>query len=255
MGQRAVEGEANDDRERVGRDVAHAVVDGDRPLVRKFDEAPRGRAEIARGADRDTWRAVKDVAPNPLLLVKPAWRDAKLTEATPDCVEALCRNVPGIVGKPGKLGEHVRCVVNVSMLTEGWDASTVTHVLGIRDFGTQLLCEQVIGRALRRMSYAPNEEAKLEPEYADAYGVPFSFLPCSGTTKIPKPGPTPTRVRASPSGSPGRASWAIATSCRASGSRRSSPATPNSLSPTPTCRPRRKSRASSARSASTPSTT
>ncbi len=52
------------------------------------------------------------------------------------------------VGKPGKLGEQVRCVVSVSMLTEGWDANTVTHVLGIRAFGTQLLCEQVVGRAL-----------------------------------------------------------------------------------------------------------
>jgi type III restriction enzyme len=110
--------------------------------------------------------------------------------------EDLLREVMNTVGKPGKLGEHVRCVVSVSMLTEGWDANTVTHVLGIRAFGTQLLCEQVIGRALRRMSYAANDEAKFEPEYADVYGVPFSFLPCSGTNKTPKPGPTPTRVHA-----------------------------------------------------------
>jgi len=112
--------------------------------------------------------------------------------------EDLLREVMNTVGKPGKLGEQVRCVVSVSMLTEGWDASTVTHVLGIRAFGTQLLCEQVVGRALRRMSYAANDEAKFEPEYADVYGVPFSFLPCSGTTKTPKPGPTPTRVHALP---------------------------------------------------------
>jgi type III restriction enzyme len=79
------------------------------------------------------------------------------TESLTD--EDLLREVMNTVGKPGKLGEHVRCVVSVSMLTEGWDASTVTHVLGIRAFGTQLLCEQVIGRALRRMSYAPNEES------------------------------------------------------------------------------------------------
>ena len=57
------------------------------------------------------------------------------------------------VGKPGKLGENVKCVVSVSMLTEGWDANTVTHILGVRAFGTQLLCEQVVGRGLRRMSY------------------------------------------------------------------------------------------------------
>ena len=81
------------------------------------------------------------------------------------------------------------------MLTEGWDANTVTHILGVRAFGTQLLCEQVVGRALRRMSYAANDEGKFEPEYAEVYGVPFSFIPCSGSTKEPKPGPIPTRVR------------------------------------------------------------
>ena len=62
------------------------------------------------------------------------------------------------VGKPGKLGEQVKCVVSVSMLTEGWDANTVTHILGVRAFGTQLLCEQVVGRGLRRMSYAANDD-------------------------------------------------------------------------------------------------
>jgi len=112
--------------------------------------------------------------------------------------EDLLREVMNTVGKPGKLGEHVRCVVSVSMLTEGWDANTVTHVLGIRAFGTQLLCEQVVGRALRRMSYVANDEGLFDPEYADVYGVPFSFLPCSGTTKPITPGPTPTRVRAIP---------------------------------------------------------
>lgn len=60
------------------------------------------------------------------------------------------------VGKSGKLGEHIKCVISVSMLTEGWDASTVTHILGVRAFGTQLLCEQVVGRALRRMNYSIN---------------------------------------------------------------------------------------------------
>jgi type III restriction enzyme len=110
--------------------------------------------------------------------------------------EDLLREVMNTVGKPGKLGEHVKCVVSVSMLTEGWDANTVTHVLGVRAFGTQLLCEQVVGRALRRMSYAVNDEGICDPEYAEVYGVPFSFIPCSGATKDPKPGPIPTRVRA-----------------------------------------------------------
>ena len=91
------------------------------------------------------------------------------------------------VGKVGKLGEHVRCVVSVSMLTEGWDASTVTHILGIRAFGTQLLCEQVVGRALRRISYAANEEGMYEPEYAEVYGIPFNFIRATGLAKPAKP--------------------------------------------------------------------
>jgi len=110
--------------------------------------------------------------------------------------EDLLREVMNTVGKAGKLGERIKCVVSVSMLTEGWDANTVTHVLGVRAFGTQLLCEQVVGRALRRMSYAANDAGLFEPEYAEVYGVPFSFIPCSGSLKDPKPGPMPTRVRA-----------------------------------------------------------
>ena len=110
--------------------------------------------------------------------------------------EDLLREVMNTVGKAGKLGEHVRCVVSVSMLTEGWDANTVTHVLGVRAFGTQLLCEQVVGRGLRRMSYAPKADGKFNPEYAEVYGVPFSFIPTSGSTTAPTPGALPTRVRA-----------------------------------------------------------
>ena len=87
----------------------------------------------------------------------------------------LLREVMNTVGKEGKLGESIRCVVSVSMLTEGWDANTVTHVLGVRAFGTQLLCEQVIGRALRRQSYDINEEGKFNVEYADVLGIPFDF--------------------------------------------------------------------------------
>ncbi len=129
-------------------------------------------------------------------------RDAeKLTD------EDLLREVMNTVGKPGKLGEHIKCVVSVSMLTEGWDASTVTHILGVRAFGTQLLCEQVVGRGLRRRTYAASPQTisangrqvtfdGFEPDYAEVYGVPFSFIPCSGSTPEPRPGPQPTRVRA-----------------------------------------------------------
>lgn len=87
----------------------------------------------------------------------------------------LLREVMNTVGKPGRLGESIRCVVSVSMLTEGWDANTVTHVLGVRAFGTQLLCEQVIGRALRRQSYDVNEDGLFNVEYADILGIPFDF--------------------------------------------------------------------------------
>ncbi|WP_020505565.1 BPTD_3080 family restriction endonuclease [Lamprocystis purpurea] len=88
---------------------------------------------------------------------------------------ALLREVMNTVGKPGRLGADIRCVVSVSMLTEGWDANTVTHVLGVRAFGTQLLCEQVIGRALRRQSYDLNEDGLFNVEYADVLGIPFDF--------------------------------------------------------------------------------
>jgi type III restriction enzyme len=91
----------------------------------------------------------------------------------------LLREVMNTVGKEGRLGDSIRCVVSVSMLTEGWDANTVTHVLGVRAFGTQLLCEQVIGRALRRQSYDLNDDGPDQGlfgvEYADVLGIPFDF--------------------------------------------------------------------------------
>jgi type III restriction enzyme len=87
----------------------------------------------------------------------------------------LLREVMNTVGRPGRLGECVRCVVSVSMLTEGWDANTVTHILGIRAFGTQLLCEQVVGRGLRRQSYELNSDGLFDVEYADILGIPFDF--------------------------------------------------------------------------------
>ncbi|HLO14499.1 MAG TPA: DEAD/DEAH box helicase family protein [Anaerolineales bacterium] len=110
--------------------------------------------------------------------------------------EDILREVMNTVGKAGKLGESIRCVISVSMLTEGWDANTVTHILGVRAFGSQLLCEQVVGRGLRRRSYAVNKDGMFDAEYAEVYGVPFSFIPSAGSEKDPKPGPTPTRVRA-----------------------------------------------------------
>jgi type III restriction enzyme len=109
--------------------------------------------------------------------------------------EDILREVLNTVGKPGKLGEQIRCVVSVSMLTEGWDANTVTHILGVRAFGTQLLCEQVVGRGLRRMSFALDENGRFFPEYAEVYGVPFSFIPSAGSNPDPRPPKEFTRVR------------------------------------------------------------
>jgi type III restriction enzyme len=122
------------------------------------------------------------------------------TEAEAITDADLLREVMNTVGQPGRLGEPIRCVVSVSMLTEGWDARTVTHVLGVRAFGTQLLCEQVIGRALRRVSYDPtgaNEAGNpmFEPEYADVLGIPFTFVPANSASDYRPPKKT-TQVHA-----------------------------------------------------------
>jgi type III restriction enzyme len=110
--------------------------------------------------------------------------------------EDLLREVMNTVGKHGKLGENIKCVVSVSMLTEGWDANTVSHILGVRAFSTQLLCEQVVGRGLRRTNYEPEPDGMFKPQYAEVYGVPFSFIPCAGSSGPPTPPPPVTRVRA-----------------------------------------------------------
>lgn len=108
-------------------------------------------------------------------------------EATRDEAAKELREIVNTVGKAGKPGQDVRCVVSVAMLTEGWDANNVTHILGVRAFGSQLLCEQVVGRGLRRMNYTPDPETELFPEeYVDVYGIPFSVIPYKG-----KPSRTP----------------------------------------------------------------
>ena len=102
-------------------------------------------------------------------------RSGNREEADRITEQELLREVMNTVGKEGRLGQSIRCVVSVSMLTEGWDANTVTHVLGVRAFGTQLLCEQVVGRALRRQCYKLNEDGVFNVEYADVLGIPFDF--------------------------------------------------------------------------------
>ncbi len=133
------------------------------PLFRNFDEngepIPRPRTllidseqlESGEGLD-DTFRSAASDE------IEHFRREQVARTGQQDLSDSeILRGVMNTVGKTGRLGESVRCVVSVSMLTEGWDANTVTHVLGVRAFGTQLLCEQVIGRALRRQSYEPND--------------------------------------------------------------------------------------------------
>lgn len=112
------------------------------------------------------------------LLAQAESEDPKSTKK--DAAEEL-RKIVATVGKPGEPGEHIRCVVSVNMLSEGWDSNNVTHILGLRAFRSQLLCEQVVGRGLRRMDYTPDPETGLlTAEYVDIFGVPFSLIPFKG---------------------------------------------------------------------------
>lgn len=103
----------------------------------------------------------------------------------------LLRQQVDSVGQMGKPGEQIQNVISVGMLSEGWDAKTVTHIIGLRAFSSQLLCEQVVGRGLRRTTYETNEQGMFEPEYVNIFGVPFTFLPHEGGEGAPPPPPKP----------------------------------------------------------------
>lgn len=104
----------------------------------------------------------------------------------------LLRKTVDTVGQADKPGEHIQKVISVGMLSEGWDAKTVTHIMGLRAFSSQLLCEQVVGRGLRRRSYEINSATGLfDPEYVNIFGVPFTFLPHEGGEGPPPPPPQP----------------------------------------------------------------
>jgi len=106
------------------------------------------------------------------------------------------RQLVDTVGQIGKPGESVQNVISVGMLSEGWDAKTVTHIMGLRAFTSQLLCEQVVGRGLRRTAYEVNPETGLfEPEYVNVFGIPFSFLPHEGEAVVTV---TPPKTRIEP---------------------------------------------------------
>jgi len=123
--------------------------------------------------------------------------ERKLTKAEQ---AELLRRMVDTVGKAGQPGAGIQNVISVAMLSEGWDAKTVTHIMGLRAFTSQLLCEQVVGRGLRRTSYEVNSDTGLfEPEYVNIFGVPFTFLPHEGGEDGPPPPPTPkTAVEPNP---------------------------------------------------------
>jgi len=165
---------------RKNEDGSTSFQNGRLPLFRNFDEygSPLARPrtllidseQLESGEKLDA--SFRTVAAAEI----EQFRRARLARVDEIDDETLLREVMNTVGKKDRLGESIRCVVSVAMLTEGWDANTVTHVLGVRAFGTQLLCEQVIGRALRRQSYDLNEETGLfNVEYADVLGIPFDF--------------------------------------------------------------------------------
>lgn len=113
-------------------------------------------------------------------------------------LESYLRLQVDTVGQVGQPGEQIRHVVSVGMLSEGWDAKTVTHILGLRAFSSQLLCEQVVGRGLRRTSYEQDDDGFLGPEYVNVFGVPFSFLPHEGSGEGTGGRPTPPKFRIEP---------------------------------------------------------
>ena len=170
---------------RENEDGSTTLENGRLPLFRNFDERsdPLGRPrtllidseqlESGDALDPNFHKMAADEIERFRREIVERTGDRRKAENLSD--QELLREVMNTVGKEGRLGESIRCVVSVSMLTEGWDANTVTHVLGVRAFGTQLLCEQVIGRALRRQSYDLNEDNLFNVEYADVLGIPFDF--------------------------------------------------------------------------------
>ena len=131
-------------------------------------------------------------------VVAPAADDDGETKLSKADAAAILRETVDTVGQKGKRGEKIRNVISVGMLSEGWDAKTVTHILGLRAFSSQLLCEQVVGRGLRRTSYDLAEGSDMfTPEYVNIFGIPFTFLPHESDEQgTPPTTPPKTQVEA-----------------------------------------------------------
>jgi len=110
--------------------------------------------------------------------------------------EELLREIVDTVGKRGKAGQDVQNVISVAMLSEGWDAKNVTHIMGLRAFTSQLLCEQVIGRGLRRVSYDLDANGLFKPEFVNVFGVPLSIYQEVGGGETPPPPRPSTQIEA-----------------------------------------------------------
>ncbi|MGQ0715041.1 MAG: BPTD_3080 family restriction endonuclease [Gemmatimonadaceae bacterium] len=153
-------------------------------------DAERGEGESGGAkADESRWmRFTLDT------IGKTHWPlDRQGRELYPTGFEDLARKLERPLHPPGR---DVRCIVSVGMLTEGWDANTVTHIIGLRPFMSQLLCEQVVGRGLRRVSYDVTEEGLFAEEVAQVFGVPFEVIPFKASGAPPPPRPKRYHVHA-----------------------------------------------------------
>ena len=166
---------------------------GDSRTIRVDSKVVRESDSGRTKSDEDRWmRLTLDT------VGKTDWpRDGQGRPLYPEGFEALTEKLERPLHPPGR---DVRCIVSVGMLTEGWDCNTVTHIVGLRPFMSQLLCEQVVGRGLRRSSYAVGEDGKLGEEVAKVFGVPFEVVPLkeNATGDGPKPPPKTWRIRAVP---------------------------------------------------------
>ncbi|HMS24694.1 MAG TPA: DEAD/DEAH box helicase family protein [Acidimicrobiia bacterium] len=169
----------------------------DSKVLESAEEKSQADTDQFAGKKKDAYRIHLEeiVAANTSLSTEERERLANLKN------EELLREIVDSVGKPRAAGEQIQHVIAVAMLSEGWDTKNVTHIMGLRAFSSQLLCEQVVGRGLRRVNYEINQETGLyDPEYVNIFGVPFSFLPNEGTDDTPPPPPAAqTRVEVVPS--------------------------------------------------------
>jgi type III restriction enzyme len=152
-------------------------------------------ARIKHSFENDRFEGLKELSKPDTLLHIDSTTMQKAEDGIGDTDGDNLRDIVDSVGKKGKPGEQIRNIIAVNMLSEGWDARNVTHIMGLRAFSSQLLCEQVVGRGLRRTSYEVDPETGLyTPEYVNVFGIPFTFLPHEGGDGTPPPPTMPTTI-------------------------------------------------------------